>query len=349
MGASLPYRWVWACVLLGVAAGAVAAQSPSPPQSPAPFLPTAPLVPPVNPAHPAYVPPGSDGPFWIDSAALDPPGQELGWYAVAEAGLLKPHLSARLTTPGPLTSASPNPLFLGAAPLDWTGVPNLGLGYRFDRGAGELFVNYRLVASSGTETVAGFDAAGAGLLKSRLNLNTVDIDYILPEFLGQDAAAASPWFRRELRAGFGLRATSAFFDTVGNGAETLESKASSSFGGAGIHALFEYRQQIADRPLWLYTRMNTAGLLGKIRQQFAQTTLTNGTGMVGGYDTGYLSNGMGQFGVEAGLSWADTIGGRNFRLTAAYTWERWWDFGNTNQSNAELTLQGFVLRAELGF
>ena len=364
MWGSQPWRWlrVWAACGALLAAVPGRAQPPVPPTElptalppavpatpPAAPLPAAPVPPPVAPANPGTVPPGADGPFAINSAVLYPPGQEIGWYATAGVGLLKPHLAARLTTPGPLTAANPNPPFLGAAPLDWTGAPEVGVGYRLDKGAGEFFANYRLVAAAGSGPLLGTDPGGPGIVHSRLNLNTVDLDYVLPEFLIPDAWATSRWFRREFRAGFGLRAASGFFDSVAVGPATPELRGSSLFAGVGPHGFWEYRQHLGDRPLWLYTRVSAAGVLGKIRQRFAETDLTPGGPVGGGSNTGWLSNGVGTVGAEAGLSWANPVGLRDTRLTVAYSWERWWDFGRTDDSNAELTIQGIVFRAEFRY
>jgi hypothetical protein len=295
------------------------------------------------------VPPGADGPYQIDTAVLDPPGQSIGWYATLGAELLKPHITNRLTTPGPLAPALSGPIRLPVAPLDWTGAPQLGLGYRFDNGAGELLVDYRLVASAGSELLPGLDSTGAGLLRSRLNLNTVDVDYVLPEFLTPEGVDTSWWFRRELRAGFGLRVASAFFDSAA-GRQALDERVSSLFAGVGPHAFWDYRQKLGDGPLWLYTRLDAAGVFGKIRQRFSEVAVGPGGAVAaGGFDTGRLSSGVGVGGFEAGLSWANPFGYRALRLTAAYSWERWWNLGRTDDSNAELTLQGLVFRAEFRY
>jgi hypothetical protein len=73
---------------------------------------------------------------------------------------------------------------------------------------------------------------------------------------------------------------------------------------------------------------------------------TSGGANNGYYDTHNQSNASGILQLEAGFSWEPDRFARRFRLTAAYSWERWWDIGSTSDSNAELTLQGVLLRAE---
>jgi|SRR5579883_357463 len=348
-------RPVWVgmlCGALAVAAPARAQQPPGPPPAADPYRPqlTPPVIPPAaDPLPPGTVPPGADGPYAINAAVLYPPGQEIGWYANAGVGLVKPHLKAGLTTPNPLTAGNPAPPFVSASPLDWTGAPEVAVGYRFDKGAGEVLIDYRLVAAAGSTGLPLTDPAGPGTLRSRVNLNTVDIDYVAPEFLTPDGTDTSRWFRREFRAGFGVRVASAFFDSVAAGTHTPELRADSIFAGAGPHAFWEYRQHLGDRPLWFYSRVSAAGVLGRTRQRFAETDLVPGGTAVGGYDTGFLSNGLGTVGGEAGFSWANPFGMRDLRLTLAYSWERWWYFGQTNDSTAQLTIQGVVFRAEFRY
>lgn len=298
------------------------------------------------PPHPSN-PTGADAPTVLDVASLGPAGQEFGWYADVSVGLLKPRLATRLTTPGPLDPSFAGPTAPPTTALDWLAAPEIGLGYRFANAAGEVRLGYRLISSQGSGTEPGFDPTGDGSVRTRLYVNVIDADYVLPEFLTPEGVDTTRAFRREFKAAFGIRTATAAFDTRAVGPLTLESKASSFFAGLGPHAVWDFRQQIADQPAWVYARINVAGLWGGIQQKFTQTSLNpDGSTTTAAFDTRRLSTGVGVGGFEAGLSWDAPVGLRQLRLTAAYGWERWWNFGRTNDSNAELTLQGVILRAE---
>ncbi len=280
---------------------------------------------------------------------LNPPGQTLGWYAGAEIGILKPHLKGGLTTPSGFSGPSGGPIALPLGSLDWTGVPQIHIGYRFDQGAGELRLSYRLIASTGSDSVPGFgDATGPASLRTRLNVQSFDLDYIMPEFLSE-GRDVSRWFFRELQAGVGLRAASAFFDTNLTGGGQPNTRARSSFGGVGPRAFVELRQDLGRPDVQFYSRVSGAGLIGPVNQQFSQTGAPDGSVAPGFYGTGDRHNGIGVLQAEAGISWCPNVKNRRWRLTAAYSWERWWNFGRTDDSQAELTLQGAILRAEFRY
>jgi hypothetical protein len=279
-------------------------------------------------------------PDW--SPVLYPPGQRIGWFADLALGILKPHLKSRLTTPDGFTPA----INLPVAPLDWTAAPEFVLGYRLGEAAGEVRLSYRLVGSSGDETRPAFDAAGAGLLRSRLNVNTIDLDYVAPEVLteGADIACA---FLRDLRVGFGLRVATAFFDSHAAGQVVTDETVRSMFAGVGPRVFTELHKDVGVWGLAVYTRMAASGVFGPVRQRFGRTV--DGEPASAFFDTGHRSTGTGIGAIDAGLSWCPEWTQGRSRLTLAYTWERWWNLGRTDDSNAELTLQGIVLRVEIQY
>jgi hypothetical protein len=280
---------------------------------------------------------------------LYPPGQSVGWYAGFDIGIMKPNLKMRLTTPGSFATPTGNPISLPAATLDWVGVPQFNLGYRFAEGVGELRLGYRLLASAGTDVLPGLDPPVPGLLRTRLDVQTVDLDYISPEYIF-GGGYVSPAFLRELRGGFGLRVASAFFDSRAAGAVRLpDTHVSSSFGGVGPRMFLELHQDLGRPDVQVYSRLSASGVLGPIRQRFSQTAVTAGGPEAAAFDTGNRNIGIGILQAEAGVSWEPNPLYRRLRLTAAYSWERWWNFGRTDDSNAELTLQGLLLRAEFRY
>ena len=280
---------------------------------------------------------------------LNPPGQELGWYGDFEIGILKPHLDTHLSTPAGFAGPTGGPITLGAASLDWTGVPEFSLGYRLGQGAGELRLSYRLIDSSGTDNLPTSNASGSpAQLHTTLSVQTLDLDYVSSEYLseGQDI---SRLFFRDLRAGFGIRAAAAYFDSRANGFPITDTHVSSAFGGVGPRMFVELHQDLGRPDFQFYTRLSASGVLGPILQQYDQTLVSGSATNFGGYDTHNKNIGIGIFQVESGISWEPQALGRRFRFTAAYSWERWWNFGRTDGGDAELTLQGAVIRAEFRY
>jgi hypothetical protein len=280
---------------------------------------------------------------------LYPRGQTVGWYTGFDLGIMKPNLKTRLTTPDSFATPTGNPISLPVATLDWAGVPQFNLGYRFGQGVGELRLGYRLLASAGTDVLPGLDPPVPGQLRTRLDVHTVDLDYISPEYVS-GGGYVSAAFLRDLRAGVGLRAASAFFDSHAAGAVRLpDTHVSSSFGGVGPRVFLELYQDLGRPDVQFYSRLSASGVLGPIRQRFSQTVVDAGGPGAAVFDTGNRNIGIGILQAEAGVSWEPNPLYRRLRLTAAYSWERWWNFGRTDESNAELTLQGLLLRAEFRY
>jgi hypothetical protein len=322
--------------------------------------PVIPYIPSTEPSPPPLAGPQSDPRLnWslgdygantpILSQDLNPPGQHLGWYADFEIGIMKPHLDTHLSTPAGFAGPTGGPITLGAAPLDWTGVPEFSVGYRFGQGSGELRLSYRLIGSTGTESLPIADSFGnPAQLHTTLNVQTLDFDYVSDEFLsgGQDI---SRLLFRDLRAGIGLRAAAAYFDTRADGFPITDTHISSAFGGVGPRMFVELHQDLGRPDFQFYTRLSASGVLGPILQQYDQTSVAGGATNFGGFDTHNKNIGIGIFQVESGLSWEPEAFGRRFRFTAAYSWERWWNFGRTDGGDAELTLQGAVIRTEFRY
>lgn len=325
-------------LLLAVSAGF--AQSPEllPPPRPAaaqvsePLLPIPLVCPDGFPLD--LTPPQEDG-------VLYPCGQKVGWFGGFAVGLVKPHINAHVSSGAALNPAFAGPVQLPVAPLSWTGMPAFDLGYRFAHGAGELLASYRLLASEGTSTLPAFDLAGAGELKTRLNVNRFNFAYVNHEFL----LDRTPNLFRDIFGGVGLSAGNVFFDSQAHGAQILSERASNNFAGVGPYLTFGLDKSCGPTPFAWYGRLEAAGLIGKTRQHFEETDVTPAGVVSAASASGSQSNGVGLFGVESGFQYVP--GQSPVRLSVGYRWERWWFVGATDTSNADLTIQGFFLRGEI--
>jgi hypothetical protein len=330
--------------------------APAPP--PSPSLPTA--LPPPSPPPNAGWPPQETG-------VLGPSGQWDSWFGTIEIGLIDPHIDSHINsgsnikapflTPSTPTSsvqtAAPpgsaasvvnlfgNTITLPIAPLDWAGAPRLRLGYRLAEGAGDVRLDWRMVASQGTDTIPNFDAAGDAALTSRLNVQYATLTYGSSHYLTNSPNQNGTWAVR-----FGVSAADVFFDSQARGRQILLQTASSSFAGFGLPVVFQFHKPLAQSRVSLYGELDATGLIGYTRQHFSETVATTDLGPIS--DTEALrrqSNGVGIFGFEGGLSYAPWDD-RLWRFTLGYTWQRWWWVGATSDSNAALTLQGIFFRGE---
>jgi hypothetical protein len=301
-----------------------------------------------------------------ENGELAPPGQTIGWFANIDGALIKPHIDSHLNsgsnikapflTPSTPTNSVQTSLPPGSnaniiapfgdhitlpiAPLSWTGSPFIRLGYRFANGAGDVRLDYRLVASQGSETLAHFDAAGDGWLKSRLNVQRVNLTYGTSEFLTDMPEMNRLWAVR-----FGISAADVFFDSQARGRQVLQQTASNSFGGVGPTLAFQFHKPIAQSRVSLYGELDATGLIGFTRQHFSETVATEDGPLSASVALRRQSDGVGIFGFEGGASytpWKDRL----WRFTLGYQWQRWWWVGASSDSNAALTLQGFFLRGE---
>lgn len=337
------------------------AQPPLSPLPPANRVPSGAFVPPnwfIPGPNPALEPGG----VYRENGVLGAPGQWSGWYANIEAGLIKPHVNSHLNNGGSQpsqfvtsttlggslnTNTSPNivrlfgdRITLPVAPLSWTGSPRLRLGYRLPDGAGDFQLEWRMAASQGNSTVPNLDAYGAGLLRSRVNVQYASFTYGTDEFLTNTTRVNRTWGGR-----LGLAAGDVFFDSRAQGRQILEQSASNSFGGVGPTLQFFVHKPIAHSPFSLYSQLNGTGLIGFTRQHFSETIAADGQTLTESVAPRRASNAVGIFGVEGGLSyvpWQD----RTWRFTLGYQWQRWWWVGATSDSNADLTLQGIIFRGE---
>jgi hypothetical protein len=278
------------------------------------------------------------------------PSQTVGWFAGFDLGLVKPHLRTSLVTPEGFSGPTGNPITLPNSTLDWTVLPEWTLGYRFSDGAGDLRLKYRLLNSSGSETFPsnGLDFMSPVVVRTRLNVQTIDLDYVIPEYLSEGRDISWLFFR-QMSGGVGLRTAVSYFDSKAAGLPAVDTHVSSNFAGVGPRMFLDLHKDLSRPDVSFYSRLQASGVFGPIRQQFAETLLTDGGPTSAFFDTHNRNTGIGTLQAEAGLSWEPARFQRRVRVTAAFTWERWWNFGSTDASNAELTVQGLLLRAELRY
>jgi hypothetical protein len=349
---------VLAFMLTALAIGTASGQAPAPGCPPTPPIPARPgLVPPVLPFSwpaPQAGPPAcapfedSNGNLLAGDPLLDGPGgaANLGWGGSIGIDLVKPVVQSRVNsevqlgtfvhnTVPPVGGPRVVPVVLPFTSLAWNVIPRFELGYRFGQGAGEVLLSYRFLTSSGSDAIAQFDAAGAGTLASRVNLNIIDIDYASHEF------AYGPLWDLKWRAG--VRIANIYTETRAAGA-VVQERATDAFTGAGPHLGLDVRRKLPVQGLSLYGRADTAFPIGPNTQMFQETQ----AGPAGG--TGFTQlrspTPTTSLGFQLGLNYYLT---EQLTMTAGYSFEHFWDlatFYNTADRSVSIGLQGAFFRAE---
>jgi hypothetical protein len=325
---------------------------PRPVEAPATVLPTPPPPAPAMPGHAANLPPAQlapapccnpyedhNGPTLRGDPLLDdkcdsPPG----WFGAVELGIVGAHVRNRLVSDVAIAGGT-DTVHLPTADLDWTVSPRFEVGYRLPQAAGEFLLAYRFLVTSGSQDIPGFDAAGnAGALHSRLDLHAWDFDYANWE------NSLLPWC--EMRWRVGARLAAVYFDSTA-ASPLLEQHTGNDFVGAGPHAGLDVRHDLGETGLAVFGRVEGAFLVGRSSQSFEEVLLP-GPGAVGGATRALQTNAAPWLNLQVGAEWVPA-GNERLRLSAGYTFERWWNFADVAGSRGDLTVQGVFLRGEIRY
>jgi hypothetical protein len=272
---------------------------------------------------------------WVPGCA--PPG----WFATLEIGVLAPSFHNFLISPvpfGPFTRVVSVP----GASLEWTGSPRIELGYRLANGAGAFLASYRSVVSEGSGALANFDPLGGALVRSRLNLNVVDLEY------RNSPGEIAPFW--ELTWDVGVRIGALYYDSTATGNITRQ-RVSNSFVGAGPRAGIELARALDVVPgLSLFGRLEGGAMFVWLGQNYEVIDQAPGgpfggaLGVEHGQTVPFLN-------FLVGLSYTPEVSGHWVRFSLGYQIEQWWSVGDMPglPSWADLNLQGFFFRGEFTF
>src|SRR5436190_7918485 len=260
-----PTHSLAALLLLALPAGTLPAQPPPVPDRPVPVLaPDAPTLlspappPPPRPPSP-LTDPGPNG--WGPSYELS---KAPGFFFDATLAIVQPTLKNRITNDIPLPGAGA--IRVPSVDLDFVAAPTFEVGYRLPDSAGFFAVSYNFLVTEGTgpTVIDGVTFA----TRSRLNINTLDIDY------GTTPYEFAPRYTIAWR--IGARISDVFFDSRIESGDFAQ-QASNDFFGSGPHARMEVERRIVALPgLALFGRLDGAVLIGQIQQRFRQEAPVGG-------------------------------------------------------------------------
>jgi hypothetical protein len=306
------------------------------------------------PPRPPYACAELERPYFERDPLLDPPQlPSPGWFATVDAVLGVPHVKNFVSVPVTNPAGNIDTVRLPSAPLDWTVSPRFAAGYRLPSAFGEVALAYRFLTSEGAGEFAGPN--GPALLKSRLTINQVELNYYSREF--------SLWPHWDMKWGAGLRLVYVYFDSRADqpfdfAAATsgvFEQRTSNSWWGLGPHVGVELERRVEGTGLAFFTRVDGGTHLGRIRQGGFEVFTTPGPDgrpltaearNSGSQDVPILT-------VEAGVRWQPRNWTyQDFHVFLGYQYEYWWNVGRlstTPDSRGELSDQGILLRAEFNF
>ncbi len=224
------------------------------------------------------------------------------------------------------------------------------VNFQFDADRyGELNFSYKLLAGEGNRLVFGLDPEGLAVLRSRLDMNVVDLTFA---HAGYRPLWNLLWFDNRdpikplwgMRWDVGARLATVFHDSQLDG-PTIERRVSSFFIGGGPHIGLTLHRVLGDTGLEAFWHTDFGSHLGTVNQQFSEL-VTDGLGNPQGY--GYIRRQdfrwVPSLRSEAGLGGSGWLTSRGeWRL--AYQFEQWWGVGSAGSTSpADLVTHGAVLR-----
>jgi hypothetical protein len=317
---------------------------PRPPDAPRSLVQEAPATPPFTCAP-------LPGPYFERDPRLDPPAwPQPGWFAGVDLAVVGPHVKNRLTDMVQIGNQMPDTVHLPSAELNWTVSPRIDLGYRLPSGFGEFALAYQTLSTDGSGSVLGPD--GVADLKSRLDVNIGDLDYLSREM--------SLWPHCGMKWWFGLRLANVYFDSQANeafagaaaGSGVFATHTTNHFLGGGPHYGLELTRHWEETGLSLMVRADGATLLGRVQQDFLEVSTSPGP--AGGLLTGETRRSNPQdvpmLNVFLGVTWQPPRY-PYLHLSAGYEYEYWWNVGrlSTSTSRGEWSEQGILMRAGFNF
>jgi hypothetical protein len=279
---------------------------------------------------------------------LDPPELPLpGWFTNVEATALGTHIRNKLfgtVTVGPRTDV----VHVPGADLDWTVAPRFDIGYRLPDGCGELLVSYYFVTTDGQSDT--LTPLGPGSMKSRLDINEVDLVYATREI-----TVIPPW---DMRWKVGVRGLNVFFDGASNQSATpavlpggfIGQQAANDFLGAGPLIGLELTCATGVPKLTLWGHAEGAYLWGHLHQKFTETLAAFGAVPVTGILDATTTQGVGVAQGQLGLRWTPN-GCNGSRFFVGYEFDYYAQVGRNDNtgSMADIFQHGLFVRGEFNF
>lgn len=283
-----------------------------------------------------------NGPLLNGNPLLDSPPGSPGWVGGVELGVVVPHVMNRLFNSFNLASGAGVTVQLPSAQIETAMMPRFELGYRFGQAAGEVILSYRFVTGQATNFSSdGFvtpSFPGGVFVRSRLDLNTIDLDYGSCEPL--------TIFGVDMKWRVGIRSLFEYNDSQANNGVTAQST-SNDYYGFGPHAMVDFHRPIGNTGLALFGRVEAAMLWGSLTQNYTDSVTAGGATDFGQLTDRIVSQ-VTTIAFQAGVTWTSPWN-PNFHVSAGYIFEHFFDLGSLAVGVAareELDIEGGFVRLE---
>jgi Legionella pneumophila major outer membrane protein precursor len=222
--------------------------------------------------------------------------------------------------------------------LDWTISPELEFGWHLCQNNGDVEIGYRFLATDGSGTLS--DAAGAFDVKSRLNINLVDMNYAsFPDEF------APHWF---VRWRLGARVADAYYDTTSTGAMFTD-QASNNFVGAGPLGGIEVWRQLAVLPAFsLFARADGTVMVGLLTQKYYETFEDDPASPLSGTIKTRVTQSVPTLNLSLGVNYTPPAA-NYLHFSLGVEWERWWSLGRSYDARLDLNTSSVFLRGQYDF
>lgn len=254
-----------------------------------------------------------------------------------DLGAIKPNLSQNLFSDVTLSNGRVVPVNVPTTDLDWAVQPHLELGYRLGNGLGGFSVSWRMLATdgNGNGSLYGLDSS----IKTRLNLQQGDFDYIAPLF--------RPSRHWDVHYRVGGRILNVYSDSTQSNALAYQHSSNNMFGG-GPHAYIEGSRRVERVPgLAAFFGLDGAVIVGNINQNFNATEYLP-QGQVMGSSSQFKVMSVPQLVFQTGLSFTPKRAPFT-KYSIGYQLEQIWDLGQVNGSSVTLGDMGVFFRGQIDF
>lgn len=308
-----------------------------------------------------WLPHDADVESWSHLCEL--PNVQLGWFTNVEMMVVSADVRSRFDSAGLLDGAFPgSPVQIGFAPLGVSVSPRIELGYRNERGLGEIKFGYQYFGLDGSTNYAGFDGSPDSRLTSSVRTHFFDLDSAMFEFNAQGL----PFFRHplwmwpgrwglgapleqghaepplEMRIVWGARGANYYLESEAVGPNTTD-RVVNNFWGGGLHVAWDLNQRLAaNSPYNWHFKLDGSGVWGTNNQTYSRTQ--GGNTASGRLYSQWI--GIPSVAAEMGLGYTPDVCNRNMRFTAIYRYEQWFSVGSTDNANADVSFNAIMLRGE---
>jgi hypothetical protein len=267
------------------------------------------------------------------------------------AWLMFPQFTQRAAAPLQVGNLYATTAALPNAPLDFTAAPAFGVRLNL-RSFGTVELGYRYLVSEGSALVGGIDPAGPALMRSRLDVQVMELTYARHEF--QTHGRLMDLWDQDLRISdlqgppewtlswdLGARVANVYYDAQAIGA-SVDRQVVNYFIGGGPKVGLTLTRPVPSWNLAFFSRLDLGAMMGTIRQQFSEAAVDIFGNPLGfGYAARQQVQTVPTLAAQFGVSGAAR---RMGHWQVGYQFEQWWAIADVAGSSGDLLTHSVFAR-----